>query len=352
MTSLSELRVSLKRFAVVVCSVACMSSCYVTRLAFQQNHLINSRQPVDRVIASPSASENTKKKLILTREILQFAKSQGLNTDGAYNYFIQLEGGSVSYIVQAAYPDKLKSVTSWFPIVGRVPYLGFFKSKERDEKAAEFRRLGYDVTEGGASAFSSLGWFDDPLYSSMLRRPDSDLGHLLFHELTHRTFWIGDSVDFNENLAEFIGESMTRSWLQSKNKTDEIKKYEDRRMDRELLRVWVAGLKKDLEVLYKNPPGGEKEGGSEQLKLAKAMVFKDWQTLRRPPFKANDLIGDEDWNNASVLATSLYSPDTDRFEKAFACSKAKTAGEFLSKLEKASKVTADPFSALDSFCTS
>jgi len=325
-----------------ILAAASTSSCYVTRLAFQQNSLINSRRPVERVLADQTLPDSTRKKLQLTREILAFAGNHGLNAEGAYNYFIQLDGRSVSYIVQAAYPDRLESITSWFPIVGRVPYLGFFTEKERDEKAKEYRQLGYDVSIGGATAYSSLGWFDDPLYSSMLNRPDSELAHLLFHELTHRTLWVAGSAEFNENLAEFFGGILTRSWLESRNERNELDKYEKRRQDRELLHGWVTGLKTDLEALYGSVPKPD----ATTLAREKMKVFEKWQRHRRPRFVIRDLIGDEVWNNATVLATSLYSPDLQRFEKAYRCAPT----DFLQRLKDATKAHASPSEALDSLC--
>ena len=86
--------------------------------------------------------------------ILSFAESHGLNASGAYKYYIATKEPVVSYIVQAAYADRLEFVTWWFPVVGDVPYLGFFKKPERDAKAAELTASGYDVHTSGAGAFS------------------------------------------------------------------------------------------------------------------------------------------------------------------------------------------------------
>jgi len=107
----------------------------------------------------------------------------------------------------------LESITWWFPIVGRVPYLGYFSKADRDSKASELRTEGYDVYETGVGAYSSLGWFDDPIYSPMLRRSEADFAHLIFHELTHRTLWIRGSVEFNENLAEYAADFLLEKLL-------------------------------------------------------------------------------------------------------------------------------------------
>lgn len=340
-----------------------LSSCYVTRLAFQQNALINSRRPIERVLQDPAVESTTKERLRLTRNILKFAERNGLNVDGAYDYYIHLKGRSVSYIVQAAEADRLEAVTWWFPVVGRVPYLGFFDQEDRDEKASELAKAGYDVEVGGVSAFSSLGWFDDPIYSSMLNRPPAELAHLLFHELTHRTLWVKGSVPFNENLAEFVADKLTKDWLFAENRSAEIDAYLKRRRDREQLTMWVIGLKNALAQAYREFPQARPllPADRQRLLQRKQQVFEEWLTTKKPKFEATDLIGKAgDWNHATVLGASLYSPETVRFEKAWSCRKPPSIGAFLQDLDLANaRISRNtetdaaakvPFLALDSFC--
>ena len=204
-----------------------LSGCYVTGQAWHQNNLLNSRRPI----------------LLLLQEILAFAGQAGLNVRGAYRYYIELPQPVVSYLVYGAKADRLEAVTWWFPIVGRVPYLGFFDKGDRDDKAGELEAQGYDVYRGAAAAFSSLGWFEDPVFSSMLRRRSSALAHLFFHELTHRTYWAAGSAEFNENLAEFVAHRLTREFLEQKGSSQQLQRYEQVRRDRRLFKKWLtAGL--------------------------------------------------------------------------------------------------------------
>jgi len=329
-----------------------LSGCYVLKLGLEQNNLINSRRPLAAVIADPSTDAKTREKLSYAVEVMDYAVSQGLNTGGAYQHFVTLDRPVVSWIVQAAHADRLKSVTWWFPIVGRVPYLGFFERKERDAKAEELRAAGYDVARGGVGAFSSLGWFEDPIYSSMLNRDDTDLAHLLFHELTHRTFWSPGSVEFNENLAEFVADELTKLYLEKKAMTNELSTHRARRADRELLRVWLRDLRAALDALYSGP----KKGDRPAILTEKKAVFDHFTGAARPKFAVEDLVEGRDWNNASVLGASLYSPDTVRFERAFSCVSGKaggtgsiTVGRFLELFrEELNENDDDGFKALDS----
>jgi predicted aminopeptidase len=322
------------------------TGCYVTSQAWHQNNLFNSRRPVSEVLADPKTDAKARKALEQTREILAFAQTEGLRAEGAYAYYIETDRPAVSYLVQAARADKLEAVTWWFPVIGRVPYMGFFDERERDEKAAELRADGYDVYVSGVGAFSSLGWFEDPLFTSMLRRGEADLAHLLFHELTHRTLWVSGSTEFNENLAEYVAAIVTRDYLTAKHMTAALRVYDDKRADRRRFKAWLQGLRAELEALYDKPPASR-----QALLAAKAAVFaRRTAQPQKPVFKAADYVGDPaDWNNAAVLGATLYSPDVTRFAAAAKCVGGGVSA-FLAALDAAADELDDGFAALDSLC--
>jgi len=323
-------------------------SCYVTRQALHHNHLFNSRRHISQVLGDPATDSATRKKLGQLRNILEYSARQGLNSAGAYRYYIPLEGDVVSYLVQAAWADKLESVTWWFPVTGDVPYLGFFEESEREEEAASLKSQGYDVWKSEASAFSGLGWFEDPVFSSFLRRSRASLAELIFHELVHRTLWVSGYATFNENLASYLDEVMTHNYLKEKGDSQGLEKYLNKKSDRNLYKQWLSDLKKALMALYEAPP----PGGKSALLAAKDKIFQRFTTQLRPAFKGYDYVGKEPWNNARVLAASLYSPDTERFAKAHACSSRLSPGEFLKVLAEAIEQYDEPFEALDSLCNS
>jgi predicted aminopeptidase len=321
-----------------------LSGCYVTRLAVHQNDLFNSRRPLSAVIDDPETSEKLRERLKNARRVIRFAARQGLNTEGAYRYFVDTREPVVSYIVQAALPDRLESRTWWFPIVGRVPYLGFFTKPERDAESATLRAEGLDVHEGAASAFSSLGWFEDPLFSSMVARNEGDLAHLLLHELTHRTYWSPGSVQFNENLAEYCGLELAKLYLNEVGAPEDIAKFAQKAADRRLFKTWLEALRKELEALYAKAP--------KDVLAQKAAIFAKYQKAPlRPKFAYADYVKDEDWNNATVLANSLYLPDTEVFAKAHACLRKPRLIDFLTELHRLTDdAGGDPFKALDAMC--
>jgi len=311
-----------------------------------QMRLLNQRVKIEEALKN--SDDETTKKLQLAKKILNFAKEHGLETEDSYQTFVKLDGSAVSYLVQASEVDRFEAVTWWFPFVGTVPYLGFFEKTERDEKAAELKAKGYDVSNGEVDAFSSLGWFSDPIYSPMLDRSESDLAHLLFHELTHRTVWIKGSVEFNENLAEFVAEKLVPLYLKKEIEaaklSEVVKKYEDRRQDLLLFHRWLRELRKVLEGIYLS-----NQSKDQKLKEKEKMIA-EFTANRRPAFKTGDFVSKKIWNNASILGSTLYSPDRSRFETAAACLQKADALSFLNRLKSEIKRVDDPFKALDNFC--
>lgn len=334
------------RVLLIILVMGSAKGCYVLDQAFTQNSLLNSRRALSEVIQDDKVDDELKASLKEAQEIISYAHKNGLTGAGAYEHFVALEGDAISYVVSAAPPLSLEPYTWWFPIVGEVPYLGFFNEPDRDDKANELKEQGLDVATGQVGAFSSLGWFEDPLYSSMLRRDPTSLAHLLFHELTHRTFWSQGSVRFNENLAEFVALNLTKKYLIDGGRHEDLEAYKDRRQDKLLYIEWVQGLKDELEALYQANISDE-----EKLQKKKA-VFQRFLTTEYPSFKSNGYqrIKNREWNNARVMAASLYSPKLEEFERALSCLQPQTIGEFLDELALLEEEHGEPFLALNHMC--
>lgn len=322
-----------------------LTSCYITQQAWHQASLLNKRKPVSDVVSDPGVSQSTKEKLRFTKTVLAYAEREGLAVDDSYTQYIELNGPAVSYLVQAAKPDEFKLKTWWFPFVGTVPYLGFFDPKDRDEYAKVLEKEGFEVHKGAAAAFSSLGWFSDPVYSSMLSDDDFELAHLYFHELTHKTAWIAGSVEFNENFAEFIGETLTERFFIESNRLDELKRFHTQRRDRERFKTWLKELRTSLERYFAEH---KQEPPETFIKNKKELIAR--HVAQRPSFEAFNFVGEKPWNTPRILAASLYSPDTETFRKAYACSKAKRLGDFARLVKKTLESADNPEEELAFFC--
>src|SRR5262249_41967930 len=133
-----------------------------------------------------------------------------------YVRYTQLDRDAAVYVVQAAPPLELKPRLWSFPIVGTVPYLGWFNVKDAKAYAQTLAQQGLDVDVRGASAYSTLGWFKDPVLSTMIGEGDGALGELantVLHESTHATLYVKGQSAFNESLASFVGDRLARDWL-------------------------------------------------------------------------------------------------------------------------------------------
>lgn len=328
---------------------AFFTSCYLSRQGYRQAELLMSREPIDKVLEADKITPDTKKKLTFTKSVLDFAKKSGLEVGDSYKYYIELGGEAVSYTVQAARPTQMELKSWWFPIVGRVPYLGYFDRKHRDKEAEALEKEGFEIYKGSVAAYSSLGWFADPVYSSMLRRSDVDLAHLYFHELTHRTLWLTGGVEFNENLAEFVADVLTKEFFTSLNRLSELEDFKNEQQDYRLFKGWLEELRRSLKTsLEASRDKREIERVVEKTKVIDRAIAK------KPAFNHVDFVGSGTWNNARILAAGLYSPNTSMFEAFASCfvkpGEPSWVGNFLKSLKKKADSNIDGFSALTTLC--
>jgi predicted aminopeptidase len=179
---------------------------YLLKSGYNQALILKARQPIDRALLDPSIPEEFKRKLRLTKEAKQFAETRlHLKQTRNYESFVMLDRDAVTWAVSAAPRFELSAYLWSFPVIGKVPYKGFFSIEEAHDEAKILEQQGYDTYVRGVSAYSTLGWFDDPLLSSMLKMRDVDLVDTIIHETTHATVFVKSRADFNERLATFVG---------------------------------------------------------------------------------------------------------------------------------------------------
>jgi predicted aminopeptidase len=320
MKETAQLRLSyLAPRLVFAAGLVVLQGCYVMSQAFHQGNLLAKRRTVKEVIEDENVDASVKTKLNQVKQILTFAEAKGLKTRGAYEKYIDIGSKPVSYLVQASEADKFKFITWWFPIVGTVPYLGYFKIDDRDRFAEELGSQGHDVHKTVVGAFSGLGWFEDPIFSSMIRtREYSDLALLFFHELTHRTIWIPGKVRVNESFAEFVGIELTRQFLTSQTMQEELLRFEKEQKEERVFVDWVLNLKDELEKNYGRAP----EVDRDTILKEKQRIIERHVESSSGKFgsKRGNWIKSRTWNNASIMAISLYHEDLPLMEEAFSCS--------------------------------
>lgn len=193
----------------------CSSVGYYAQAANGQFSLLAQARPIDDWLADPAAPLSLKNKLREIKQIRQFAVSDlGLPDNQSYTSYAQLQRRYVLWNVVAAPALSLKPLEWCFPIAGCVNYRGYYKQQDAIDFAEKMRRDGNDVQVTGVPAYSTLGWFSDPVISTFIQYPDAELARLVFHELAHQKFYVKGDSDFNESFATAVEAAGVARWLE------------------------------------------------------------------------------------------------------------------------------------------
>ena len=239
----------------------------LSQLKGQLNIIINAR-PINEVLADPEFPDTLKSKLILIQEIKAFAiDSIGINNSNNYNTVFDQKGKSILWVLSASEPYELKAYEWSFPFLGKVSYKGFFNLNKGKIELSALKSLHYDAEMSQVGAWSTLGLFNDPILSNMLKLDEGRLANLIIHELTHGTLYVKGDVDFNENLASFIGDQGALRFLAYKygNHSVEMKKYLESNRDEKVYDKYIIENAKRLDSLY-DTIKNEKREIKEELK--------------------------------------------------------------------------------------
>ncbi|MCE7994201.1 MAG: aminopeptidase [Roseivirga sp.] len=219
-----------------------------------QLNVVNNAVPLEEFLEMPETTDEQRFKVGVIREARTFAfDSLGINYSDNYTKIFDQEDKPSMYVVTACEPFEFKARLWKFPVVGSVPYKGFFSREKAMEEARSIKAAdSIDVSVRTAGGWSTLGWFNDPVLSNMLKRSEGDLASLIIHELTHGTLYIKDSVTFNENLASFIGDKGAVLFLEAKygKGAAEVDKFLARQADEELFKSYMLFASKKLDSTY------------------------------------------------------------------------------------------------------
>jgi len=179
---------------------------YLAHTGYEEAYLLWHRRPIAEVLQKPALAPAIRQRLETVLAVRKFAADNlGLRVGGAYRTVTTVNGNAVVWVVMAARRDSLTLYVWWFPIVGYVPYRGYFQRERAEAEAAAMESRGYDTLVRPAVAFSSLGFFNDPLLSNLLELNRVELAGVLIHELFHRTFFLSNDIMFDESSANWIG---------------------------------------------------------------------------------------------------------------------------------------------------
>jgi len=231
------------------------SPVYVVRAGWAEAKILHARRPIPEVILAPDTDERTRGKLTLAREAREFAMNAlGLDVGDSYTTYTELDRDTLAMVLSAAYRDRLVPRTWWFPVVGRVPYKGFFDLDKALDEQRKLEADGFDTLLRPTSAFSTLGWFSDPLLSTIVRYDEVELVATILHELSHNHLFVPGQVRFNESFATWVGRTGAVEFFCTRpgGGTDTVwcNRARDRWHDVKVFSRFMDGLVEDLEAVY------------------------------------------------------------------------------------------------------
>ena len=317
----------------VLLLAGCETVSYYSQAIGGHLRLVSAARPIDQWLADPETPPALRERLQAAQRIRAFASGKlGLPDNGSYNSYADVKRPYAVWNVVAAGEFSVAPKQECFPFTGCVAYRGFYSEQDARRHAEKLRAQGFDVYIGGVPAYSTLGWFDDPLLSTFIQYPDTQLARLVFHELAHQVAYAKNDTTFNESFAVVVEEVGVRRWLDSEGRAAELesfravqarkRQFADRiKQARErLARVYAAGLAREALV-------AAKRAEFEQLRKEYGAIIP------------------EDPNNAFLASIALYSELVPAFERVLA-EQGGDLGRFYAKaqalaaLDKAGRIAA------------
>ncbi|MCC7002642.1 MAG: aminopeptidase [Gemmatimonadaceae bacterium] len=311
---------------------------YLVRAAWEEGKILRGRRSIEGIVrqaradsaastapqtasSAPALDAVTVGKLELVLQARDFARdSLGFPVKETFTQFTQLERDTLVLVLSGARQDALVAKTWWFPVVGRVPYKGFFDFDAARKAERAVQREGYDTYLRPASAFSTLGWFNDPLLSSTLRADSVDLVNTVIHELTHNHYFAKNEVVFNESFANFVGARGAERFFLARADSFSARQSVARWADDRVLAAYWAVLYRSVDSAFKAHEGDSLR--SQRITLRDSIYSAARRTLvdsiapllrTLPPAYAERVKLD----NAALMGRRIYLTDLEAFEREY-----------------------------------
>ena len=336
--------------ALILSLALSLTSCspfYIVRAGYEEASILLHRQPIDKVIVSETTSAEEKRKLTLVLETRQFTKELGLIPKKSFTKYTKINRDVLVWVLSASPKDSLSAYTWWFPIVGRVPYKGFFSKDSAVKAAKSLKEKNLDIYLRPSPAFSTLGWFNDPLLSTTLAFNDIDLIDTVIHEIFHNTVWVKNHVSFNETAANLVGALGAIEFTEQKyGKNSKQAKQARLRLQAQL--QFSKFLDKSLQKINEFYAEAKKTKSFdlERRELIFSEIAEEWQ-ISGNLYYQNAV---KNLNNALIIAYQIYLANTEKFMRLYRLSDSSMIN-FIEKLNQisleAEQKDVDPFKLLN-----
>jgi predicted aminopeptidase len=300
---------TLASVALAVLLGGCATVEYYSQAVLGHFDVMQRARPIDEVIADPSAPDALRARLEKVREIRAFAVEElGLPDNGAYRGYADLGRPYVVWNVFAAPPLSVEPVQSCFPVAGCVSYRGYYSHAAAVAHAAELGARGFDTYVGGVPAYSTLGWFDDPVLSTFVRYPETELARLIFHELAHHVVYVKDDTAFNESFATAVELAGVERWLARRATESERRVFEAyQRQRRDFLALLLEYRGRLADAYAGDAPDEEKRAQKAAILAALHADYERMKAERWGGFAGYDRFFASGVNNANLASVAAYT---------------------------------------------
>jgi predicted aminopeptidase len=287
---------------------------YLTRAGIEETRILQARRPISRLVADAATDSALRRSLQLVLETRDYAARIGLEAGKTYTTFADVGRDTLLLVLSASPANCLCPYTWKYPIVGRIPYKGFFDPGMAHQASGKLEARGYDVYLRPASAFSTLGWFNDPLLSTAMSRDSVELAALVLHEIAHNTLYVKSATPFNESFAQLVGYRAAEAFFRGRGDTARAEQAAHRWEDEVVLSGYYAQLRDRLDSLYRTEQDSARvaEGrqeiahwAREQLEGSVGARLKTYHVGR---------LTERPINNAQLIAARIYRTHLDLFE--------------------------------------
>tara|TARA_R110002096_G_scaffold16106_50_gene55348 strand:+ start:7499 stop:8491 length:993 start_codon:yes stop_codon:yes gene_type:complete len=305
-------------FLIAIASATLLCSCqvnYYSQAIVGQLGVVRKQQPISKVVNQSSSSDELRGQLALVQELLVFAEDALLlPNDGNYTRYADLERESVLWSVFAAPELSVEPIAWTYPIFGSLDYRGYFRKEAAEAFADKLRAKGHDVAIAEVPAYSTLGWFNDPVLNTFIDWKERDLAALLFHELAHKKYYRHGDTEFSESFAVAVEQEGVRRWYRAKGDADALQKYERSLIKMNAFVDRVLSDRDALETLYASDVDDaakrrEKETRLRNLQMHVRSLLRAAGREEEDTFWLRDEL-----NNAHLNIVAAYHEGVPKFE--------------------------------------
>lgn len=320
---------------------------YLLRAGYEEARILLRRRPIAALLADTTVPATLRQRLALVTAARSFAvDSLGLEAGESFTTFSELDRDTLVLVLSAAWRDRLEPYRWWYPIVGRLPYKGFFSLQSAIRERDRMEERGFDTSLRPSAAFSTLGWFNDPLLSTTVRSDTTWLVNTVIHELSHNTLFVAGDADFSESFASFVGARGAEEFFRDRGSEAAAREVVADWHDDQLLGAFWARTATALDSAYAQWPGDSAARvvarDSVYARTRRLLVDSLGPRLERVPAAWLEQVP---LNNAALLARQTYARQLDAFDSVFV-RQGNDLRRSIVVIREAVQGSSDPFGAL------